>query len=355
MKKILLFLLCIYIFNISVYAKTFDASEYVLMDINSGRVFSSKDMNNPRLIASITKIMTCILVLENSELSSKVEVGEEILDMYGTNIYIEVGEVLTIEDLLYGLMLRSGNDAAIVLSKSVFGSEDEFVKKMNEKAKILGMNNTIFNNPHGLDDNTKNYSTAYDMAILARYAYKNSEYRKIISTKKYITKSNLKSYEWFNRMKLLGTYKFSLGGKNGYTPSAGKTLVSYASNNELNLIAVTLNDGNIYENQETLFNNYFNKCKNYTIIDKNNFNIESSLINTSVYLKKSFIYPLCDDEYKNISTIVKMNNDNNKPEYIIIKLANKEIGRVKIYYSNKKRDDLSLLQRIKNLFVGQSV
>ena len=196
----------------------------MVMDNDSGRILYENNSNERRLIASTTKIMTCILVLENSDLSKKITVGDEILKVYGTNIYVEVGEILTIKDLLYGLMLRSGNDAAIVLANNIFNSEDEFIHKMNDKAKEIGMNNTVFNNPHGLDEETKNYSTAYDMALLAKYAYKNKMYRNIISTKKYNTKSNLKSYEWYNRVELINSYKYSLGGKNGYTPKAGKTL-----------------------------------------------------------------------------------------------------------------------------------
>ena len=210
----------------------------MVMDNDSGRILYENNSNERRLIASTTKIMTCILVLENSDLSKKITVGDEILKVYGTNIYVEVGEILTIKDLLYGLMLRSGNDAAIVLANNIFNSEDEFIHKMNDKAKEIGMNNTVFNNPHGLDEETKNYSTAYDMALLAKYAYKNRMYRNIISTKKYNTKSNLKSYEWYNRVELINSYKYSLGGKNGYTPKAGKTLVSYASKDNMNLMLV---------------------------------------------------------------------------------------------------------------------
>ena len=174
LKKIFLLILII-IFPINVFA-----SSTMVMDNDSGRILYENNSNERRLIASTTKIMTCILVLENSDLSKKITVGDEILKVYGTNIYVEVGEILTIKDLLYGLMLRSGNDAAIVLANNIFNSEDEFIHKMNDKAKEIGMNNTVFNNPHGLDEETKNYSTAYDMALLAKYAYKNKMYRNII-------------------------------------------------------------------------------------------------------------------------------------------------------------------------------
>ena len=149
-------------------------------------------------------------------------------------------------------MLRSGNDAAVVLAKNVFGSEEKFVMEMNKKAKELGMKNTKFSNPHGLDEDTKNYSTARDMAILSKYAYQNKIYREIVGTKKYSCKTNFKSYLWYNRMSLINNYKSCIGGKNGYTPSAGKTLVSLASEDDMVLSIVTLKDADLYNNHENL-------------------------------------------------------------------------------------------------------
>ena len=346
LKKIFLLILII-IFPINVFA-----SSTMVMDNDSGRILYENNSNERRLIASTTKIMTCILVLENSDLSKKITVGDEILKVYGTNIYVEVGEILTIKDLLYGLMLRSGNDAAIVLANNIFNSEDEFIHKMNDKAKEIGMNNTVFNNPHGLDEETKNYSTAYDMALLAKYAYKNKMYRNIISTKKYNTKSNLKSYEWYNRVELINSYKYSLGGKNGYTPKAGKTLVSYASKDNMNLIIVTLDDNDIYENHKYLYEKYFKKYKKYIIVDKDNFTVDSSLINKKVYIKNTFSYLLSEDEVDDISTLVHItDSDNNKVGEIIIKLKNKEIGNIDIYSYKNKKENNSILSRFKNLFI----
>lgn len=349
LKKFLLFLLFIF-FPINVFASS--AKSTIVMDNDSGRVLYENNSNEKMLIASTTKIMTCIVVIENSDLSKKVTVGDEILNVYGTNIYVEVGEVLSIKDLLYGLMLRSGNDAAIVLANNVFSSEDVFINKMNKKAKEIGMNNTVFNNPHGLDDETYNYSTASDMALLARYAYKNKVFRNIISTKKYVTKSNLKSFEWYNRMSLINNYKYSNGGKNGYTPKAGKTLVSYASKNNLNLIIVTLDDNDIYDNQKLLFEKYFKLYNKYLIIDKNSFKIESSLINKRVFLKESFSYPLRDDEIDDISTLIHINSsDENKVGEIQVNLKNNSIGKVDIYSSQNKKEKDNILFKFKKLFI----
>ena len=126
------------------------------MEEKSGRILESSDINNKKLIASITKIMTCIIALENNNLEKVIKVPNEVLKMYGTNIYIEVGEEIKIIDLLYGLMLRSGNDAALTLAIATAGSEENLVKLMNKKTQKLGMNNTIFNNTHGLNADTKN-------------------------------------------------------------------------------------------------------------------------------------------------------------------------------------------------------
>lgn len=322
------------------------------MEEKSGRILESSDINNKKLIASITKIMTCIIALENNNLEKVIKVPNEVLKMYGTNIYIEVGEEIKIIDLLYGLMLRSGNDAALTLAIATAGSEENFVKLMNKKAQELGMNNTIFNNPHGLDEDTKNYSTAYDMSLLARYAYKNKIYRKIIKTKKYTCKSSIKSYLWYNRVSILNNYKYSLGGKNGYTPKAGKTLVSYAKKDNMALIGVSLHDSNIYDTHENLFEKDFKKYKLYKIVDKDNFSYNKKLFSEDIYLKESFYYPLKENELTNISTIINITNSNNTiPGKIIIKLNNKEIGSINIYKKkqNKRRKE-SFFKKIINKF-----
>ena len=345
MKKPILFFI-ILLCPINVLADTGNVT--IIMDIDSGRILYQNNINQKKLIASTTKIMTCIIVLENSNIESSIKVGDEILSMYGTNIYIEKGEILKIRDLLYGLMLRSGNDAAITLAYNTLGY-DEFINKMNEKAKEIGMKNTLFNNPHGLDDETKNYSTAYDMALLSRYAYNNPIYRKIISTKKYSTKSNIKSYVWYNRMSLLNNYKNCVGGKNGYTPRAGKSLVSYAKNDGLTLTIISLDDPSIYENHKNLYNEYFSKYTNYTIIEKGDYFID----NNNYYVNKSFNYPLTKEETTMIKTLVKLDYEsiNKKKGEINIYFNDKTIGSINIYGKDKiKKEKNNLLKKIISLF-----
>ena len=347
MKKIFFYFI-IFIFPINCFALTDNSKSCVAIDIDSGRILYEKNKDNKQLIASITKIMTCIVTLENSDLNDTVKVGEEILKMYGTNIYLELGEKITVKDLLYGLMLRSGNDAAITLATYVAGSEEKFVKMMNEKAIELGMNNTVFSNSHGLDDDSCNYSTAYDMAILSKYAFGNKKYREIISTKRFSTKSSIKSYYWINRMSLLNDYKYCIGGKNGYTPKAGKTLVSLASKNDLILSVVSLDDNNIYDNHKDIYEMLFDKYKKYLIIDKDNFNINSYFYNDDVYIKKSFYYTLSENEINSITTLVNLyhKSKNNIVGEVIIKLDNYEIGRLKIYKKAKKKKEKSLFRKI---------
>ena len=260
MKKLLfIFVSIIFIIPISVNAISTTASSAILMDMDSGRILYKKDVHNPRLVASITKIMTAVLAIENGNLDDEVTVGEEVLTMYGSNIYIELGEKMTLRDLLYGLLLRSGNDAAIVIGTYIGGSEEKFVEMMNKKAKEIGMINTTYHNCHGLDEVTKNYSTAYDMAVLSSYANTLDVYREISKTKKWVTNTNNKSYVWHNRNKLLTQYEYATGGKTGYTPKAGRTLVTTASKDNLNLTAVTLYDPNEYVSHKEMYEYGFNK------------------------------------------------------------------------------------------------
>ena len=327
------------------------AKSSIVMDLNSGRVLYENNPNDQRLIASITKIMTAVVAIEHGNLDKKVTVGEEVLSIYGTNIYIEVGEKMTIKDLLYGLLLRSGNDASVVIAKAVGGSEEKFVEMMNTKAKEIGMKNTVFKNPHGLDEVTENYSTAYDMALLSRYAFSNKTYRKIVSTKKYEVSTGKKTYLWYNRNQLLNDYKYCTGGKNGYTPRAGKTLVSTASKDNLNLTVVSLNDGDSYTNHQYLYDSIFSEYHKYKIVDKNNFQVSKDISNQDVYLKQSFYYPLTESEIDDVRTVVHFfaNPSSDKVGIVNIYLDKQKIGSLSVFAEEKKKDKFSFFKWLKNL------
>ncbi len=349
-KKLIFFLVFVISLN---FTPVHAATSSIVMDLDTGRVLYQKNIHEKRLIASTTKILTAIVTLENIDINKEVTIGEEVLKMYGTNIYIEVGEKIKIKDLLYGLLLRSGNDAAVALAEAVSGNEEDFVELMNKKAQEIGMNDSIFANPHGLDDDTKNYSTAYDMALLSKYANQNKTYRKIVSTKKYSAQTKDKNYLWYNRNKLLTNYEYCTGGKNGYTPSAGKTLVTTASKNNLNLTVVTLNDPDEYDTHEYYYEKSFKNYRNYLLIDKDNFKIDKNFYNGDVYLKKSFYYPLTVPETKEIKTVLSIDNKKSQNKIvgqINIYLKDDLIGKVDIYKHFQEKKTKSLFEKIKDFF-----
>ena len=352
MKKILLFLLCINIFIPYVSASVDTAYEYVLMDMDSGRVLASKNMNSPKLIASITKIMTCILAIENKDINSIVKVDESISKSYGSGIYISIGEEIKLIDLLYGLMLRSGNDAAIMISSYVSGSEEEFVKLMNNKAKELGMKNTIFYNSSGLDTATiGNKSTAYDMALLTKYAMKNDIYKTIVKTKKYTVKTNLKTYVWHNKNKLL-QYDYITGGKTGYTERAKRTLVSTASKDNMNLVVVTIQDSDDWNTHKTLYENAFNTYKSLKVLNKNNFQVLKDEYYDKLYIKNDIYLTLKKGESKSLVSYIKLEKKENYKDGDIvgnnyIYLGNTLVHTEPIYAkrTNKKESLLSKIRK----------
>ena len=319
MRRIILFGLLFFMFfcfSSNVIASTSSASSYILMDQFSGRVLAYKDMNSSRLIASITKIMTAITAIESGKVNNVVTVDDSILNAYGSGIYIEVGEEILLRDLLYGLMLRSGNDAAIMIATYVAGSEEEFVDMMNNKAKELGMNNTIFYNSSGLPTPRGNYSSVYDMALLTRYAMNNDIYRDIVSTVKYKVTTNKKTYIWNNKNKLL-KYDYITGGKTGYTEESGRTLVSTATVNDMNLIVVTIRDSDDWNTHLELYNYAKDNYYGYKVLNKNKFNVigDTYYRDCSFYIKNDVYLPLKKNEKGNlISHIVldkkeRYNND----------------------------------------------
>lgn len=352
MKKILLllFVMLSLIYTPRVNASTESATSYVLLDQDTNRVLLSKNKDKPMLIASITKIMTCIIALENKNISDLVVVDDSIKESYGSGIYISVGEEITLKDLLYGLMLRSGNDAAIMISTYVSGSVDSFVDLMNQKAKEIGMKNTVFHNPSGLDNNTiGNTSTAYDMALLTSYAMQNKTYREIVKTKKYTAKTNLKTYIWHNKNKLL-QYGYITGGKTGYTEKAKRTLVSTASKNNLNLVVVTIKDSDDWNTHKSLYEYAFDNYKSYNILNKKTFSIPKDKYYDSLYIKNDVSIILNINETKNVISHIKLekkkhykNNEKVGTSYIYVgkKLVHKED-----IYARKTNKKESIFKRI---------
>lgn len=282
MKKLLLLFLLLIPWKI----KAISASSYIVMDMDSGRVLEGSNINKESLIASTTKILTAITAIEYGKLDSTVRINQDIMSAYGSGIYVQIGEELKLDDLLYGLMLRSGNDAALAIASAVGGSKDNFVYLMNEKAKSIGMNDSNFVNPSGLEENDgkANMSTVYDMAKLVRYAMQNEDYRRITGTKEITIKSSMKIYKWINKNKLLRIYSYCTGGKTGFTKKARRTLVTTASKNGMNLIVVTFNDGNDFNDHKNLYEKYFSDYKKVKVIDKNSDYGENIKIKNDFYL-----------------------------------------------------------------------
>ena len=315
----------------------------IVMDMDTKRVLYDSNMNEVKLIASTTKIMTALVTINNSNLNDTITIDESILQSTGSNIYIEIGEKITVENLLYGLMLRSGNDAAIALANYVGGSMEGFVTLMNETAASIGMTNTKFINSTGLEDNlgNGNTSTSYDLALLMSHAMQNKTFRTITQTKTKVAKTSLKTYHWTNKNKLLFNYEHTTGGKTGYTKKAYRTLVTSASKDNKNLTIVTLNQANDFEIHKNLYEEYFNKYKIYNIINSNKF-----LKEENKYINKDFNMLLTEDEYKRIKIdIINTKDITNRVGYVTVSLDNKIYFKESIYKLKEKKK--SIITKIK--------
>ena len=335
MKKILLLITVLLLLPVKINAYSLGESA-VLMEQDTKRVLVSKNMNKKKLIASTTKIMTGIIAVESGKLNKTVTVTDKVLESYGSNIYLSIGEKMKLKDMVYGLMMQSGNDAALMIA-DYLGGEEKFVKMMNKKAKQIGMKNTTFSNPHGLDEKTKNYSTAYDMALLMRYANSDPTFRKITGCKKHTVKTDEKTYVWTNKNKLLYTYKYTTGGKTGYTDRARRTLVTSASNGNLDLIAVTLNDPNDFKNHKELYEYAFKSYSMEKIFNRNKINLP----NKKIYAKDDYYYPITKEEKDLININYKIKDkkkykDGEMVGYAIINLGGKTVHKEKLYIKVKK-------------------
>lgn len=224
------------------------AEAAVLMHADSGRVLYEKNADEHMLIASTTKIMTAIVVLEHCKLDDLVEVDSRSAGIEGSSMYLKAGESYTVEDLLYGLMLVSGNDAASALALHVTDNMEDFAELMNEKAQELGMTESSFKNAHGLDEEG-HYSTARDMAKLAAYCMENEDFARIAGT----VSHTVGEQTLVNHNRLLREYDGCLGLKTGYTMAAGRTLVTCAERDGARYVCVTLDDPDDWDDHKSLY------------------------------------------------------------------------------------------------------
>ena len=242
-------------------AQAISAQKAILMDAQTGRVIYEKDADSRSLIASTTKIMTALIVCEQCNVLDRVRIPKEAVGIEGSSMYLKEGEVLTIQELLYGLMLHSGNDAAVALAIYCGGTVEGFVELMNDKAYRLGMAGTNFENPNGLDG-PQHYSTARDLAVLTAYAMQNPIFAQTVSTK--TVRIGQRSLQ--NHNKLLWRVDGADGVKTGYTKAAGRILVSSAQRDGRRLICVTIDDGNDWADHQLLLEDGFSRYTNQTIV-----------------------------------------------------------------------------------------
>lgn len=239
---------------VKAHATDTSAAALILYEPRTGTVLQEKNADAPMLIASTTKIMTALLVAERCRLSETVWITQDMCGAEGSSLYLSPGDVYTVEELLYGLMLASANDSAEALAIHAAGSIETFSAWMNERAEAIGMTNTHFANPNGLDDpGGQHYSTARDMALLTADAMKNPVFCKFFAAGSHV----IHGTEFPNHNKLLQSYPGCIGGKTGYTRAAGRTLVSVAERDGLRLICVTLADPNDWVDHAALFDDAF--------------------------------------------------------------------------------------------------
>ena len=233
-----------------------DASAEIAMELTTGTVLSESNADAKLPMASTTKIMTAIIIVEDCNLDETLTVPKEAAGVEGSSIYLKTGEEIDVRDLLYGLMLRSGNDSAAALAIHHSGSIEKFVEVMNARAKQIGAQSTNFKNPSGLPD-SEHYTTARDLCKIACYAMKNDTFKQIVSTKNY----NGKYKNFANKNKMLYKFEGANGVKTGYTVKAGRCLVSSAERDGMDVVCVVLNCYDMYERSSTILEDCLNDYK----------------------------------------------------------------------------------------------
>lgn len=257
------------------YGRVYAAPEHsascaVLIDAETGKILYGENEHVRRGMASTTKIMTALVALESISPEKEVIVAKEAVGVEGSSVYLYEGETVTMETLLYALMLQSANDAAAAIAIEVAGSIKAFAELMNTRAKALGLTATHFENPHGLDGET-HYTTAYELAIITREALKNELFCEIVATEKKTIPlhDGAASRLLVNHNRLLREYDDIIGVKTGFTKKCGRTLVTAAERDGLTLICVTLNDGNDWQDHRALLDYGFSLYEKIILGEEN--------------------------------------------------------------------------------------
>lgn len=320
---------CLNTKNVFVDAST---QSEIVIEVNSKRILHQVNAFDKKFMASTTKILTAIVIIENCNLAETITITKDTIGIEGSSIYLEEGEKLTIKDLLYGLMLRSGNDCAETLAKHCSGSIEKFAILMNETAKKIGANNSNFVNPHGLH-NDEHYTTAYDLALISAYSIKNPIFKEIVSTKRIKIPQTTRNYDriLINKNKMLNTLDGATGIKTGFTKKAGRCLVTSCFRNGMELVCVVLNCPPMFEKSQSLINNVYENYELTKIIESDNILdfIDINGKKTPIHIKNDIVLPLKPSEKNQL----KITYD--YPKTIKNETKNDtEIGFVKIYLKN---------------------
>ena len=313
------------------------AKSAILVDAGSGRVLFEKNADERSLIASTTKIMTGLLVCEAGDLEREVSVPPEAAGVEGSSLYLKAGERITVRELLYGLMLRSGNDAAVALAIVSAGSVEAFAERMNEKARALGMEHTHFENPNGLDGE-EHYSTARDLAKLCAYAMENEAFRAISSSKSFT--ENGRSFT--NHNKLLWRVAGADGVKTGYTKRAGRILAGSAARDGQRLICVTICDPDDWRDQQALLEYGFSEFPARTIVTAGETVGSTAVVGSrtqrvSLVTGAEFSYPLAEGEA--VETVLHAPEFSYAPVlpgqagWLVILVDGAQVSQVPVYYA----------------------
>ena len=306
----------------------------VVMDYESGRVLYEKDCKKVVPMASTTKIMTAIVAIENSSLKEIVTISKKASSVGGSTIGLREGQNLTIEELLYGLMLQSGNDCAIAIAEHVAGSVEKFMVMMNSKAFDIGAFNSHFITPHGLDSDG-HFTTAYDLALITRYAMNIELFAEIVSSKDIILDGAMGTRKFHNINKLLWSYDGADGVKTGYTGKAGKCLVSSASHNEKRIICIVLNSSSRWDDSKKLLEFGFKNFDNRIVLNNSDYYKKIPVTmgdkkELSVGFSETLDIPITVEEKDSLSIEISLPNAINAPVY-----KGMQIGKL-ILYSNGK-------------------
>ena len=312
------------------------AKGMAVLEMESGRVLFSKNMDTKLKMASTTKIVTALTVINNCEnLDEPFKINNKAVGIEGTSIYLKYNEVLTARELLYGLMLRSGNDASVALALHCANTIEEFAEMMNETAKQCGALNSHFVNPHGLDAD-EHYTTAYDLALITTKALQNPTFKEIVSTKNIKISGGEQGTRYLvNKNRLLNSLDGCIGVKTGFTSKAGRCLVSAVERDGMTIVAVVLNCGPMFEESTDLLNLAFTNYKNVELLKSYNYICNIPVIDgeknkVRVYNPKGFSYPLTMEEQSKVSIDYDLPNQLKAP----IK-AESKVGTAKVYFDDK--------------------